>query len=76
MIKVILIKDGTESCHVGFLPKHMLSHPREVLQFNGKFMQIIDLYKHSDEGLARSTNSVRNSSMASYYLLDDIHEEH
>ena len=76
VMKVILIKDGTKSCHVGFLPKHVLSCPQEVLRLNRKVVQIIDLYEHSDKGLARSMNSIRNSGMVSYWIFDDIHVQH
>ena len=75
-MKVILIKDGMESCHVGFFPKQMLSHPQEVLRLNGKFAQIVDLYEHGSEGLARFMNSIRNSGKASHRLPDDIRVQH
>jgi len=36
VMKVIAIGDGVESCHVGFLPWHVVSHVQEVSHLHGK----------------------------------------
>ena len=72
VMKVIHIKDGTEMCHVGFLPKYILSRPREFARLADQFAMIIDIYLDDDIGSARKTSSIKNNGMASYSLLQNI----
>ena len=72
VMKVIHIKDGTEMCHVGFLPKYILARPREVARLADQFAMIIDIYHDDDAGSARKTTSIKNNGMASYRLLQNI----
>ncbi len=74
VIKVVLILDGTERCHVGFLPRHVAARPREAARLHNKFAQIIELYDDTPEGYMRHNKSKRNHGMASYVLLDNIPE--
>jgi hypothetical protein len=43
-LKVLKIKDGTEGCHVGFLPRHILKGARRN-EFKDAFGQVILLYR-------------------------------
>jgi hypothetical protein len=43
-LKVLKIKDGTEGCHVGFLPRHILKGARRN-EFKDAFGQVIILYQ-------------------------------
>ena len=74
VIKVVLILDGTERCHVGFLPRHVAARPREAARLHNKFAQIIEVYDDTPEGYMRHNESKRNHGMASYVLLDNIPE--
>jgi hypothetical protein len=47
-IKGIKIRDGTESCHVGFLPRHFVHGRRKEVVVN-KFGQVLDLYNNSND---------------------------
>jgi len=71
VIKVVLILDGTEQCHVGFLPRHVAAR-REGARLHSKFAQIIELYEDTPEGYMKNNKSKRNHGMASYVLLDNI----
>ena len=45
IIQAILVKDGTETCTVGFLPRHVIHKGKTTInRFMGKFAQIIELY--------------------------------
>jgi hypothetical protein len=71
-IKVVAIRDGTETCTVGFLPRNVVKHCKEKLL--GRFAQIIELYDLSDNAYKRS-KSKRNMGIASYRLLLCIQEQ-
>ncbi len=43
VIKVVGIQDGMESCHAGFLPRHVVAHVQEVNLFHGQFSQFFKL---------------------------------
>jgi hypothetical protein len=47
-IKAIKIRDGTESCHVGFLPRHFVDERRKEAVAN-KFGQVSELYKNLND---------------------------
>ena len=68
-IKVVRVKDGTELCVVGFLPRNITR--RSGKQMIGRFSQIIELYQSSEDDYKRR-KSHRNYGMASYRMLDDI----
>ena len=71
-VKVVRIRDGTESCTVGFLPRNVATTRKD--EFIGKFAQIIELYDKSDnEFMVRK--SIRNKGMASFRLLTHIQEQ-
>jgi hypothetical protein len=48
VIKVVVIRDGTESCHVAFLPRHVVARAQKVIHLDGKFAQNLELYE--DDG--------------------------
>jgi len=43
VMKVVAIHDGMESCHVGFLPWHVVAFVQEVNCLHGKFAQVLEL---------------------------------
>ena len=63
------IRDGVESCCIGFLPRNIVSCSKD--KFNGKFGQILQLYNECDN-VAKRNKSHRNMGMASFRLLDFI----
>jgi len=48
IVKAALIKDGTETCRVGFVPWHVAASERKRGLLVGKFSQIIELYDQGD----------------------------
>lgn len=50
-IKAVKIKDGTEGCVVGFLPRQLVARPALANRLTNKFAQVIDLYEGSDNSL-------------------------
>ena len=46
-IEAVLIKDGTETCTVAFLPCHVVCSELSRARYIGKFAQSIELYKDS-----------------------------
>ena len=71
-IKVVRVRDGTESCTIGFLPRNIVKSGKD--RFVGKFAQIIELYEHSDNTTMRRKSN-RNKGVASFRLLKDIQEQ-
>ena len=73
-IKVVLIRDGTECCTVGFLCKSIVVVERDKTRFVGHFAQIIELY---DESANKTImlKSKRNMGIASFRLLDEIQDQ-
>ena len=71
-IKVVRMRDGTESCMIGFLPRNIIKSAKE--KFVGQFAQIIELYEYSDNEVMRR-KSHRNKGVASFRLLNDIQEQ-
>jgi len=74
VVKAVLVRDGMETCTIGFLPRSIAARPAAVERCNGKFAQIIELYDLCDQGSYKKTKSLRNSGIASFRLLDDIQE--
>jgi hypothetical protein len=74
VLKAVLIADGQESCHVGFLPRHIALCPMEVERLSGKFAQVLELYDDVDDSKHKRTKSVRNQGMASFILMENIQE--
>lgn len=68
-IAVVRIRDGSEACTVGFLPRNIVRSSKD--KFNGKFAQIIELYESSECAIKRRKSN-RNQGMASFRLLNDI----
>ena len=71
-IKVVRIRDGTESCMIGFLPRNIVVTRKD--KFIGQFAQIIELYEYSDNETMRR-KSHRNKGVTSFRLLQDIQEQ-
>ena len=59
--KAVLVRDGTELCTVGFLPKHIV-HRKDKQKYLHQFAQIIELYDQSDSLVKRrkDTRKKRN----------------
>jgi hypothetical protein len=74
VMKVVVVRDGVESCHVGFLPRHVVAPAQEVNCLYGKFAQVLELYDNDEVGCVRKNKSICNHGMASYHLLDDVLE--
>lgn len=73
VLKVVVIRDGVESCHVGFLPRHVVARSQEVNRLHGKFAQVLELYDDDDDvAHVRKKKSIRNHGMASYRLVEHI----
>jgi hypothetical protein len=70
--EAIKIQDGTESCHVGFLPHHFVHGRRKEAAVN-KFGQVLELYKNSND-MTKQRKNIRLLGVASFRLLDDIQE--
>jgi len=64
VLKVVVIRDGVESCHVGFLPRHVVARSQEVNRLHGKFAQVLELYDDDDDvAHVRKKKSIRNHGM-------------
>ena len=74
VLKAVLIVDGQETCHVGFLPRHIALRPTEVERLSGKFAQVLELYDDLEESKHKRTKSVRNQGMASFILMENIQQ--
>ena len=71
VVKAVLIWDGTETCTVGFAPRHITVVERKCSLIAKHFAQIIELYGLC-ESASKKVKSDRNQGMASYGLLEDI----
>ena len=71
-IKAVRVRDGTETCTVGFLPRSLVVCRKE--RFVGQFAQIIELYGMSENKTMRR-KSHQNKGIASFRLLDEIQEQ-
>jgi hypothetical protein len=69
-LKVLKINDGTEGCHVGFLPMHIFKGARRN-EFKDAFGQVILLYQDSTVEVLRRKND-RLLGVAYFRLLSDI----
>jgi hypothetical protein len=69
-IKTVKIRNGTESCHIGFLPRHIV-HGSQKEQMANKFGQVLELYKDSND-MTKKRKNARLGGVASFRLLDDI----
>jgi len=74
VMKVVVVRDGVESCHVSFSPHHVVACAQEVNRLHGKFAQVLELYDNDEVGHVRKNKSICNHGMASYHLLDDVLE--
>ena len=72
VIKVVLVVDGIEGCHVGFLPRHIALRPAEVNRFHLQFAQVVELYDDCEVGTYQRTKSARNNGMAAFVLLNNV----
>ena len=73
-LKAVLVKDGTELCTVGFLPRNLASVEFTKNKYDGKFAQVIELYDLSESEIL-CKKSHRNVGIASFRLLTDIQEQ-
>jgi hypothetical protein len=71
-IQVVRVRDGSESCTIGFLPRNLVKSDKD--KYVGKFAQIIELYENSENEVKRR-KSHRNRGAASFRLLDDIQQQ-
>jgi hypothetical protein len=55
VLKMVVIRDGTKSCHVAFLPRHAVAQAQEVICLHGKFAQVLELY--DDDGAGPTQNA-------------------
>jgi hypothetical protein len=72
MLKVVVIWDGKESCHVGFLSRHVIARSQEVNHLHGKFAQVLELYNDDEVAHVWRRRSVRNHGMALYCLIEHV----
>jgi hypothetical protein len=66
-IKAVLLRDGAESCVVGFLPRNIVKSQRS--KFDGHCAKVLELYSKSENSTVR-TKDYRNKGMASFCLID------
>jgi hypothetical protein len=71
-IKVIKIWYGNETCHVGFLPRH-IGYESVTYKLRNKHAQVLELYKEPSDFTKKRKNR-RLVGLASYRLLDDIQD--
>jgi hypothetical protein len=69
-IKLVKIDDGSETCTVAFVPRDYAHLPRVKERIN-KIVQVVEIYKDSDNTHKRRMDQV-NRGMASASFLDDI----
>jgi len=69
VLKAVCIRDGTESCTVGFMSGKYALQGTEI--FRNKFTQVIELYEESEDPVKQKINIERNG-VASFRMLDDI----
>jgi len=62
VMKVIIVHDGVECCHVGFLPCHVVAHAQEVNRHHGKFAQVLELYDNDEVVRVRKNKSVLHTA--------------
>jgi hypothetical protein len=72
VIKVIKIRDGNETCLIGFLPRHIGYGTRND-KLRNKYAQVLELYKESADFTKKRKNR-RLVGVALYRLLDDIQD--
>eukprot|EP00474_Spongospora_subterranea_P004922 CRZ05380.1 hypothetical protein [Spongospora subterranea] len=63
------IRDGVESCRVGFLQRSLVARSKE--RFANKFGQVLQLYENCDNVVKRN-KSFKNKGMASFRLLEYV----
>ena len=71
-IKAVRIRDGTETCTIGFLPRNVVVSDKA--KYIGAFAQVLELYEHS-ENIAVQRKNKRNAGMCSFRLLSDVQEQ-
>jgi hypothetical protein len=71
-IQVVRVRDGSESCTIGFLQRNLVKSDKD--KYVGKFAQIIELYENSENEVKRR-KSHRNIGAASFRMLDDIQQQ-
>jgi hypothetical protein len=69
-IKSVKIRDGTEICHIGFLPRHIV-YGGQKEQITNIFDQVLELYKDSND-MTKKRKNARLCGVASFRLLDEI----
>jgi hypothetical protein len=72
VIKNIKIRDGNETCLVGFLPQHICYGSRNDTLRN-KYAQVLELYKESADFTKKRKNRCL-VGVASYRLFDNIQD--
>jgi len=74
VIKVLLVTDGIEGCHVGFLARHIALRPAEVERLHLQFAQVTELYDECEVGTYQRTKSAHNNGMAAFVLINNIQQ--
>jgi hypothetical protein len=69
-IKAVKIRDGTESCQIDFLPRHIV-YGGQKEQMTNKLDQMLELYKDSND-MTKKRKNARLCGVASFRVLDDI----
>ena len=69
-VKLVKIKDATDSCTVAFVPRVAINNPKVIKNLN-KFAQVVEVYKESNNSHKRRLAN-RNKGVANLVFLDDI----
>lgn len=69
-VKLVKIADGTDCCTVGFVPRVFSRMPRVEQNIN-KFVQVVELYKDSENTYKRKLSN-KNFGVACVVCLGDI----
>ena len=69
VLKAVKVKDGVESCHVGFISQAVLCFTKQ--KYANHFAQVLEIYQESDDPFKRR-KSEKNYGMESFRLLDDV----
>ena len=73
-MKAVLIPEGQETRHVGFLPRHVATRPEEVQWLHDRFARVIELYDDLALFMYQRTKSTHNNGMALFVLLNNAPE--
>jgi hypothetical protein len=72
VLKVVVIWDGVESCHVGFLSRHVVARLQKKNRLHEIFAQVLELYHDDEVAHVWKRKSIRNHGMALYRLIEQV----